>query len=341
MIEETLRNIVGKIKNYRPLYEQNEMAVREQIINPVLRALNWNPEDPEEVQPNISTEEGVPDYTLIKNGNKVLFLEAKNLSVDVEQKDVVRQLAQYCFGEGMKYGILTNGVVWVLFRAFQEGTTISERIVWKIDIESEESATTISRLKTISKDNIDDIERLIKKLQILEEIWQSLVEEPDEIIKGLIPVFEKFIREGYPDYEFETPEIQNFLKEKIKELMTPTEEIVYPSLPESREEGKVRKMRIGNDVFEIRNSYEILTNTAEWLIRKGKLTKSVCPLTIGRKRHLINISPKHRYGDSFRAPKQLSNGLYIETHYSTASCINYAGWLLERFGFKRDMLKVQ
>jgi len=318
------------------------MAVRDQIINPILRALGWDPENPEEVQPNIYTEEGIPDYSLIKNGNEVLFIEAKKLSVDVEQKEVIRQLAKYCFGEGMKYGVLTNGSIWILFRAFQEGTTISERIIWKTDIENDELTASVRRLNTISKDNINDIEKIIKKLQILDEIWQSLVDEPDEIIKGLTPVFEKLIKEGYPDYEFESVEIEDFLKERIKELITPPEEppVSLPETPTWRGE-QPRRMKIGSDVFEIRNSYEILVNTAEWLIRKGKLKRSECPILIGRKRYLINTEPKHRYGDNFRAPKRLSNGLYIEVHYSTAGCINNARRLLEKFGFRGDMLEVQ
>lgn len=344
MLKETLKMVVKRMKKYSFLYEQNEMAVRNQIVNPILRALGWNPENPEEVQPNISTEEGIPDYSLLKNGKKVLFIEAKKLSVDIEQKDVIRQLAKYCFGEGMKYGVLTNGVIWILFRAFQEGTTMSERIVWKTDIESDELTSSIRRLCTISKDNIDNIEKLIKKLQILDEIWQSLVDEPEKIIKGLIPVFEKLIKEEYSDYkfEFEPIEIEDFLKERIKELITPIEEPEYISPPETTMwgGGQPRKMKIGSDVFEIRNSYEILTNTAEWLIRKGKLRVSDCPIPIGRKRHLINTEPKHRYGDSFRAPKRLSNGLYIEVHYSTAGCINNARRLLERFGFRGDILEV-
>ena len=343
MLKETLEMVVERMKKYRSLYEQNEMAVRSQIIEPILRGLGWDVENPEEVQPNVSTEEGIPDYSLLKGDKKVLFIEAKKLSVDIEQREVIRQLAKYCFGEGMRYGVLTNGAIWILFRAFQEGTTMSERIVWKIDIESDELTASVRRLNTVSKDNIDVIEKLIKKLQILDEIWQSLVDEPDEIIRGLIPVFEKLIKEGYSDYEFESMEIEDFLKERIKELITPTEEPEYVSSPETStwEGGRPRRMKIGSDVFEIRNSYEILTNTAEWLIRKEKLKRSECPMPIGRKRHLINTEPKHRYGNSFRMPKRLSNGLYIEVHYSTAGCINNARRLLEKFGFRGDMLEVQ
>jgi len=339
MLKEKLEMVVERMKKYRSYYEQNEMAVRSQIIEPILEGLGWDVENPEEVQPNVSTEEGIPDYSLLKGGKNVLFIEVKNLSADVEREEHIRQLAKYCFGEGMKYGVLTNGAIWILFRAFQEGTTISERIIWKTDIENDELTASVRRLNTISKDNIDDIEELIKKLQILDEIWQSLVDEPDEIIKGLIPVFKKLIKEGYPDYEFESMEIEDFLKERIKELITPTK--VPPPKTPTWGGGQPRRMKIGSDVFEIRNSYEILVNTAEWLIRKRKLKRSDCPIPIGRKRYLINTEPKHRYGDSFTAPKQLSNELYIETHYSTARCIDNARRLLEKFGFSGDILEVQ
>jgi len=342
MLKETLKMVVERMKKYRSLYEQNEMAVRSQIIEPILRGLGWDVENPEEVQPNVSTEEGIPDYSLSKGDKKVLFIEAKKLSVDIEQKEVIRQLAKYCFGEGMRYGVLTNGAIWILFRAFQEGTTMSERIVWKTDIESDELTASIRRLNTISKNNIDNIEKLIKKLQILDEIWQSLIDEPEEIIKGLIPVFERLIKEGYPDYEFDSMEIEDFLKERIKELITPMEEIEYVPPPESAiwEGGQPRRMKIGSDVFEIRNSYEILTNTAEWLIRKGKLRRSDCPIKIGRKRYLINIVPKHAHRD-FINPKQLSNGLYVEINVSRTQAITSARRLLERFGYKGDTLEVQ
>lgn len=128
-LKEVIETVLERLKKHRSLYEKSEESVRYQIINPILRGLGWDPESPEEVQPNIASEEDVPDYSLLKNSKKVLFIEAKKLSVDIEQKEIIRKLANYCFGEGMKYGVLTNGSVWLLFRAFEEGTTIAERIV--------------------------------------------------------------------------------------------------------------------------------------------------------------------------------------------------------------------
>ncbi len=345
-LNEVLRIIVDKIKKFRSLYEQNEMAVREQIINPILRNLEWNPENPEEVQPNVFTEEGIPDYSLIKDGKTILFIEVKKLSVDIEQKEVIRQLAKYSFSEGTKYGILTNGAVWLLIKSFEEGTTLTERIVWKIDLENEELPSVIRKITTISKTNIEGIEVLVKKVQILDEIWQSLLDEPEEMINGLMPVVKSIIAQGYPDYQFEDTEIEDLLKERVKEIIsgpfeeeTPSE---TPIEPISWRGESPRKMKLKGEVFELRNSFEILVNTANWLIKNGKLRPSDCPVGIVRgKRYLINKEPKHKYGGDFRAPKRLSNGLWIETHYSTAGCINYAKRLLEKFGFSPDILMIE
>lgn len=220
MLKETLEHCVDRINKHRSFYEQNETAVRSQIVEPILRGLGWNTEKPEEVQPNVSTEEGVPDYSLLKSNRKVLFVEAKNLSVDIGRKEVIGQLARYCFGEGMDYGVLTNGASWILFRAFEKDTKTEDRVVWKTNIVSDKLAETIRRLSTISKESIENIDELIKKLPILDEIWQSLLAEPGKMIEGLIPVFERQINERYSDYEFESHEIEDFLKGRVEELIT-------------------------------------------------------------------------------------------------------------------------
>ncbi len=126
-------------------------------------------------------------------------------------------------------------------------------------------------------------------------------------------------------------------------MSRPTETSIAETTQSESFEERVRhgKMKIGKDVFEIRLSYEILITTANWLIKQGKLKLTDCPVGIGYKRNLINKEPKHKYGGDFRAPKKLSNGLWIDTHYSTAGCINTARRLLEKFGYSGNTLEVQ
>lgn len=219
-LKEIIQKMIERIKKHKSLYERSEENVRIQIINPILKGLGWDPENPEEVQANITSEEGVPDYSLLKDNKKVLFIEAKKLSIDITQKDIIRKLASYCFGEGLKYGVLTNGSIWLLFRSFQEGTTITDRIVWKTNIENDDLTAIVRTLNTISRETVENIENLIEELQSLDKIWQSLLDDPKEMIKGLIPVFERLVKERNPNYEVETSTIEDFIKEGVKELIS-------------------------------------------------------------------------------------------------------------------------
>ena len=106
------------------------------------------------------------------------------------------------------------------------------------------------------------------------------------------------------------------------------------------------KMNIGLNSYEITYSNEILINTANWLIENDMLKKSDCPISAGTIRNLINVEPMHKNegkgksGLKFRSSKTLSNGLFIETSYTTANCINYARELLKKYSNNRYTLEV-
>ncbi len=105
----------------------------------------------------------------------------------------------------------------------------------------------------------------------------------------------------------------------------------------------VKKVKIGTDIYGFSYSFEILTKVAEWLIKKDKLRTEGCPIDLtkrGGRRYLINTQPKHKDGDDFKQPKRLSNGLYIETKYSTIDCEEYAYRLLKKCGYREGMLEV-
>jgi hypothetical protein len=343
---ETLEFIRQRIKDHRALYEQNEAAVSMQVITPILRALGWSVEEPNEVQPNVSTEEGRPDYTLIHDGKKRLFVEVKKLSIDVEKIEPMRQLSKYAFGEGIKYGLLTNGSLWVLVRSFEEGTTLSERIVWRADIEAEELQKAAKKLLTLSKANISQIEDLVRKAQILDEVWHSLCDEPSELVQALIPVYESLLASGYPQYHFDRLEIEEHISEAIREITSgPSEPGPGPAPgPESESRpsvGRSSTMTLQGEAFKVHWAYDFLVNTANWLIKRGKLKSSDCPVAAGHRRNLVNVEPKHKHGDPFRTPKKLEGGLYLETHWSRTDCIKHARRLLERFGYSPQVLEIR
>lgn len=346
-LEECISQIRERLKKFRTLYEENEMAVREQIINPILRQLGWNPEDPEYVQPNVTMGDGVPDYTLMVEGKPFLFIEAKKLSVDIKDKAPIRQLSRYSVEKGTSYGILTNGYTWLLLRTFEEGKEIGERTIWEIDIENDEFPTLRRKIGYISRQKIRELETLVEKSHVIDDIWnQYVLTNPSLLTSALIGIIKEKIAEVYGNLSFDESEIRDLLDEKVFGLMQEENDLQHDQIEEESEFGShyitpYSKMSLGTQSFSFQNAFEILVNTANWLIKQGKLHKSDCPVNISRgKRYLINTIPKHRYGEPFRAPRNLSNGLFIESHASTVSIIDYSERLLEKFGCPKDTLKL-
>jgi len=177
-MERAVLNVMSRIGMHRALYEKNEEAVKQHLIGEIMSALGWDWNNPEEVRPEERTEDGRADYALLINGEIVAFLEAKNLSVNVIKRDEpLRQLARYCFSRGVRYGILTNGAKWVVVKAFAEGTSLRDRVLFTVDLEEEPLERAIIKLSLLSKEKIEKLERLAALLTAFEMTYKSLLNE--------------------------------------------------------------------------------------------------------------------------------------------------------------------
>ena len=104
---------------------------------------------------------------------------------------------------------------------------------------------------------------------------------------------------------------------------------------------KPKRMQIGSENYKLSQKNEILINTANWLIDKGHLTPSDCPLKVSpqAKNYLINSTPIHSTGKKFSRKKKLKNSLYIESHSKRAE--RYAKRLLEKYGYDPVILQIK
>jgi len=177
-MERAVANVLSRARLHRKLYERNEEAVKQHLIGEIMTALGWDWNNPEEVRPEERTEDGRADYALLLDGEIVAFLEAKNLSVNVIKRDEpLRQLARYCFSRGVRYGILTNGLKWVVVKAFAEGTSLRDRVLFTVDLESEPLERALIKLSLLEKGRIREMERLATLLNAFEIAYKSLLRE--------------------------------------------------------------------------------------------------------------------------------------------------------------------
>lgn len=221
-IENQLKETIEQVVEFRTDYISNEQAVRTQLIEPILNVLGWKTSNPKFVRPNAPDEDGkIPDYTLLKNGKTTLIVEAKNLSIDLQDKKIIDQLANYCFKSGIDFGVLTNGVKWLLFKTFEKNP--KDRIVWQVDIESDKMEYVARSLSSFAYSNIDTLDTLLKKSKLLDNGWKALIESTDSIVAIISQKLLEKIKSTEPTFKIDSNDLKTFSKGKIEELFELTE----------------------------------------------------------------------------------------------------------------------
>uniref|UniRef100_A0A7J3KGJ0 Restriction system protein Mrr-like N-terminal domain-containing protein n=1 Tax=Staphylothermus marinus TaxID=2280 RepID=A0A7J3KGJ0_STAMA len=107
-----------RIEKYNEKLAKNEMLVRYMLVDPFLRALGWNLENPEEVEPEYVVESGRADYAIKHGGRIVAFIEAKPLSGI--SKKVIKEKLKYAFDSGVEFTVITDGDTWLVYETFKK-----------------------------------------------------------------------------------------------------------------------------------------------------------------------------------------------------------------------------
>lgn len=135
-----------RIQDYQKELQSSEALTRYVLIDPLLRALGWDTENPELVRPEVSTQAGRPDYALLHGGQKLAFIGAKALG---KQEDLLQQIS-YCVSEGVRYFIATDGSRWEVYDTNIQKPLQDKKIVeW--DIQSMNAGEVIRRAFTIMR----------------------------------------------------------------------------------------------------------------------------------------------------------------------------------------------
>lgn len=198
-------------------YNSIEQAVCDDIIKPILNELGWK-SNPNFIIPKESNDEGkFPDYTLLKNKKKILIVEVKNMSVTpLDNPKTVKQIGDYCYSQSTDYGILTNGAEWLLYETFQKNKL--DRIARQINLLKDDIGKCCNFLNYLRYEKIEDLKDETKKYKLLEETWQTILNDQNELIKPLIKALQNKLLASHPDNDFQQMELEDFVSNKTSEL---------------------------------------------------------------------------------------------------------------------------
>ena len=141
-----------RIRTYEATLRENETRTRMALIDPLLKALGWNPADPGVVTPEYKVSGGLADYALLRaDGKPASTVEAKRLGTPLI--DHRRQMLNYANESGIEYAGLTDGNHWEMYEIFRRGT-LEERRILEVSIVGDPAYTSALKLLLIWRLNL-------------------------------------------------------------------------------------------------------------------------------------------------------------------------------------------
>jgi len=116
---QAIATVQVRIQAHRPIYANSELQTRYGLIDPILRGLEWDTSNPEEVRVEYNTDSGKADYVLFHQGKPLVVVEAKVLgALNPSEKlssVVISQGIPYCEKIEVSIFVCTDGDTWQIY----------------------------------------------------------------------------------------------------------------------------------------------------------------------------------------------------------------------------------
>jgi hypothetical protein len=321
-------------------------------VQPLLTCLGWGTGSNQIIKEDpisLSTKTGEADYVLYDGSREALGIEVKRLGEDVGSGSKhTKQLIDYLIGKDLWYGILTNGATWYLFK--RSGYEPKQK-VWEFDLLSGDVESHAEKLLDIEPERFFELDMRIelnrRREVSIQESWNELIKDKNMQITAIALHLKREIETGDKEVGVSLPDVEEFINRLYQNCTSifvrpRNEEVDEESEEEDTEKKKFRRyyseMIIGGEkkILGKRKSKGVLVETAEWLIRQGKLHYDAVPIKTKGSWFLVATEPVHRNGRDFFSSKVLSNGLYLETCFSLEVYLDQAHVLLKHFEYDID-----
>ena len=313
---ESLLTLVEKLReridNHGDALRQSEALTRYTLIDPLLRELGWDTENPTLVIPEYKGVGGSADYALFSGDKLLMIVEAKKLDTSLRDEKVLTQGLTYCQKQGTRYLSVTDGRRWEIYETHKLASIDEKRIV-EFDLKNQ-SAT----------------EACLKALTL----WG--LRASGHVDPGQTPfVGPTHNQPDSPESPTPRPMPPSPDGQKWQSLSKLNQQ--------SRSPKPVEVRFPDNSVVPVKTWKSILIEVAEWLVKNKLLTENHCPISVPRKSkktklYVVHTEAVHSHGRSFRNFTQVGSFYIVNKSSSAVAC---AIRIIERVGQNPAQFKVR
>src|SRR4051794_37838230 len=129
----------------------------------MIASLGWDPIDLDMVEREVKVFEGTYlDYSLKLDGVPRLYVEAKGLNENLDDKKFIAQTINYANNDGVIWCVLTNGMRVRVYKT-NEPVAMDRKLLFEVDLadDADTPADKAKQLRLISRDAVDasDLDR--------------------------------------------------------------------------------------------------------------------------------------------------------------------------------------
>jgi predicted transport protein len=141
----------------------NEANTKALLIEPMMHALGWDPVDLDAVEREVKVFEGTfLDYALKLDGKTRVYVEAKGVNENLDDKKFIAQTVNYANNDGVLWCVLTNGSRVRVYKT-NEPVAMDRKLLFEVDLadESETAGEKAKLLRLISREAVEarDLDR--------------------------------------------------------------------------------------------------------------------------------------------------------------------------------------
>ena len=304
---ETLRE---RIDEHGDALRQSEALTRYALIDPMLRELGWDTDDPALVVPEYRSGSGSADYALMDDDRPLMMVEAKKLDTPLRDA-VLSQGINYCLMEGTKHFTVTDGQRWEIYETHKP-VPIDEKRIVAFNLKGKSPAEVC--LKALA-------------------LWRPSVES-GYVAGGSAPVAGQGNAHSTTDV-IVTPQPPS----------PPNDHEWEPLSELSPQLGTVHPVEVrfpDGSTAPVRAWGSLLVEVVRWLLKSNHLKASDCPIKTRdrNRRYLVAVRPVHSNGNAFSYSEQVGE-LYVEKKADSMQTVKATQLIVKRVGQDSAQFKIR
>ena len=299
---QTIEKLRERMETHQDKLKQSEALTRNALVDPLLRALGWDTEDPALAMPEYRLGSGFADYALLNGGKPVIVIEAKKLGTPLYS--AAEQSVTYCVNAGIRYFVATDGRKWDVYETHRP-VPLAEKKIVSFDITDSPADVCLDALvlwrRSVQSGIVRKAQTPLLEPQNATPVAATQPEIKPEPSIHIEPCPAPFNQQA----KAVISPISGANWQKLTDLQAvagekPPPEIRFP-------DGSLAK---------IQDWVDIPVQVVRWLCQQDKLDETRIPVRNGRgKNYLLAGSPYHSTGKKFVSSK-VAEHLYLEGTHS-------------------------